>query len=114
MKRGTTRQTMGKARGGAAVPIERITHSILILRGRRVLLDSDLAALYGVTTKRFNEQVRRNLERFPADFMFQITAAELNGLRSQIGEGLRISVDRAAVASDRGSHAYERSGPEQK
>lgn len=67
-----------------AVPVEHITQSILILRGQRVLLDSDLAVLYGVTTKRFNEQVRRNLERFPVDFMFQVTAEELTRLRSQI------------------------------
>mgnify|MGYP000482846433 CR=1 FL=1 len=49
---------------------------ILVLRGERVMVDSDLAELYGVTTKRFNEQVKRNLERFPVDFMFQLTAEE--------------------------------------
>lgn len=65
-------------------PVEHITQSILILRGQRVMLDSDLAELYGVTTKRFNEQVRRNLERFPVDFMFQVTVEELARLRSQI------------------------------
>jgi hypothetical protein len=68
----------------ALVPIEQISSSILFVRGQRVLLDSDLAALYGVTTKRFNEQVRRNQARFPADFMFQLTAEEVTGLRSQI------------------------------
>lgn len=68
----------------ALVPIERISSSILFFRGQRVLLDGELAALYGVTTKRFNEQVRRNLGRFPADFMFQLTAEEITGLRSQI------------------------------
>jgi ORF6N domain len=66
------------------VPVEHITQSILVLRGQRVLLDTELAALYGVSTKRFNEQVRRNRERFPADFMFQLTDAELVALRSQI------------------------------
>ncbi len=65
------------------MPIEQISHSILILRGHRVLLDADLAALYGVSTKRFNEQVRRNAKRFPADFMFQLTADEIGSLRSQ-------------------------------
>ena len=61
--------------------VERITRSILVLRGRKVLLDADLAGLYEVSTKRFNEQVRRNLERFPPDFMFQLTAEEhLTGL----------------------------------
>ena len=52
------------------LPLENITQRILVLRGKKVLLDSDLAALYGVTTKRFNEQVKRNLARFPEDFMF--------------------------------------------
>lgn len=75
---------MKKTRKTALVPIERITNSILIIRGQRVLLDSELAALYGVETKRFNEQVKRNLARFPADFMFQVTATEGGLLRSQI------------------------------
>jgi ORF6N domain len=67
----------------ALVPVEHITRAILVLRGQRVLLDAELAALYAVTTKRFNEQVRRNRERFPEDFMFQLTAEELASLRSQ-------------------------------
>ena len=58
------------------LPLETITHHILLLRGQKVLLDADLATLYDVPTKRFNEQVRRNLERFPADFMFQVTEEE--------------------------------------
>lgn len=62
---------------------EHIVHSILILRGQRVLLDVELAVLYGVSTKRFNEQVRRNRHRFPADFMFQLSAEDLETLRSQ-------------------------------
>ena len=66
------------------LPTERIAQSIVVLRGQRVLLDADLADLYGVATKRFNEQVRRNLERFPPDFMFQLTADEASALRSQI------------------------------
>lgn len=65
------------------VPVESIAQSILLMRGQKVILDTDLAALYGVTTKRFNEQVRRNLERFPADFMFQLSEAEWASLRSQ-------------------------------
>jgi hypothetical protein len=63
--------------------VECIVRSIVILRDRKVILDSDLAALYGVTTKRFNEQVRRNLGRFPADFMFRLSKHELVILRSQ-------------------------------
>jgi hypothetical protein len=73
---------MPKSKAAALVAIEHIAQSILVLRGQRVLLDSELAALYGVATKRFNEQVKRNLDRFPADFMFQLSAEELATLRS--------------------------------
>jgi hypothetical protein len=55
---------------------EALDGRILLLRGRRVMLDVDLAGLYGVTTKRLNEQVRRNRDRFPGDFMFQLTVGE--------------------------------------
>ncbi len=54
--------------------VERIERLILVIRGQRVMLDADLAKLYGVSTKRFNEQVKRNRERFTARFMFQLTA----------------------------------------
>lgn len=64
------------------LPIEQIAGSIVVLRGQKVLLDADLARLYGVTTKRFNEQVQRNLHRFPEDFMFQVTDTEHTALRS--------------------------------
>lgn len=67
----------------AMLPLEAITHRIMLVRGHKVLLDSDLAALYGVETKRFNEAVKRNLARFPADFMFQLSAEEFAALRSQ-------------------------------
>lgn len=71
--------------GQSIIPTgEHIARSIVVLRGHRVLLDAELAALYGVTTKRFNEQVRRNRDRFPADFMFQLSAQEVESLRSQI------------------------------
>jgi hypothetical protein len=66
-----------------APAVESISLSIAALRGQRVILDSDLAALYGVETKRFNEQVKRNAARFPSDFMFQLTAEEFDSLRSQ-------------------------------
>jgi len=66
------------------IPVERIEKSILMLRGRKVLLDADLAALYGVPTKVFNQAVKRNIARFPDDFMFQLTAEEFALLRSQI------------------------------
>jgi len=65
------------------VPVERIERSILLIRGHKVILDADLGVLYGVTTKRLNEQVRRNVARFPTDFMFQLTLEEVESLRSQ-------------------------------
>jgi hypothetical protein len=71
------------SKGVVLVPHERIERSILLIRGHKVILDSDLAGLYGVTTKRLNEQVRRNLSRFPEDFMFQLTESETDLLRSQ-------------------------------
>ena len=58
------------------IPAERIERTILFIRGERVMLDADLAVLYGVTTKRLNEQVKRNRDRFPEDFMFQLTEKE--------------------------------------
>lgn len=63
-----------------AKPLE---HSILLVRGQKVILDQDIAELYGVSTKRLNEQVRRNQSRFPEDFMFQLTREEFSILRSQ-------------------------------
>jgi len=65
-------------------PLERIVSRILLLRGQKVILDADLAELYGVSTGRFNEQVRRNKDRFPSDFMFKLTNQEVERLRSQI------------------------------
>ncbi|MCX5829163.1 MAG: ORF6N domain-containing protein [Deltaproteobacteria bacterium] len=58
------------------IPNEMIERSIILLRGQKVMLDADLAILYGVTTKRLNEQVKRNFNRFPTDFMFQLTQEE--------------------------------------
>ena len=62
---------------------EAITLRIATVRSQRVIVDADLAALYGVETKRFNEVVKRNLAKFPADFMFTLTAEEFAALRSQ-------------------------------
>jgi ORF6N domain len=69
-----------------ALPVltERVERNILLIRGHRVMLDTDLAILYGVPTKRLNEQVRRNKKRFPSDFMFQLMPEEVERLRSQI------------------------------
>ena len=78
------------------LPMERITSKIYLIRGQKVMLDRDLAELYGVETRRLKEQVRRNLERFPEDFMFELTQEELIDWRSQFATsnqdimGLRI------------------------
>ena len=65
------------------VPIERVENSILLIRGHKVMLDADLAEIYGFTTKRLNQQVKRNIDRFPEDFMFQLTKEEFEDLRLQ-------------------------------
>lgn len=65
------------------IAIEIIATRILELRGKKVMLDQDLAKLYGVKVKRLNEQVKRNRKRFPEDFMFQVTKEEIDSLRSQ-------------------------------
>jgi hypothetical protein len=67
------------------VPLEIIERKIYLIRGMKVMLDSDLAELYAVETKFFNRAVRRNKDRFPADFMFQLTEREFKNLRFQIG-----------------------------
>jgi phage regulator Rha-like protein len=64
------------------VTTESLERKIYLIRGFKVMIDNDLAELYGVTTKRLNEQVRRNAERFPSDFMFQLSAEEYESLRS--------------------------------
>ena len=74
--------------------LQSIGLAITVLRGQRVILDAELAALYGVETKRFNEQVRRNIERFPQDFMFQLNDQEQAALRSQ----------NATLKTGRGQH----------
>jgi hypothetical protein len=68
----------------AVVSVKRIESSILAIRGHRVLLDSELATLYGANLKVLNQAVKRNIERFPADFMFQLSVEEAASLRSQI------------------------------
>ena len=60
----------------AFIPVERIENSIILIRSEKIMLDADLAILYGVSTKRLNEQVKRNRDRFPKDFMFQLTENE--------------------------------------
>ena len=68
----------------AVVPTERIEKLILLIRGHKVILDADLADLYGVETRALTQAVKRNLSRFPADFMFQLSDEEAKLLRSQI------------------------------
>ncbi len=65
-----------------SVPIERIASKIYLIRNVKIMLDRDLAELYGVETKRLKEQVRRNIERFPEDFMFELTKEEIKNVRS--------------------------------
>lgn len=64
--------------------LEAVVHQIYVIRGHRIMLDRDLAELYGVPTKVLIQSVKRNIERFPADFMFLLTWGEVNSLRSQI------------------------------
>jgi len=76
---------MNKNESKAIIPVECIENTIHIIRGHKVIIDQDLAVLYGVPTKRLNEQVRRNVDRFPQDFAFQLTKDEWNSLRFKIG-----------------------------
>lgn len=74
----------GKTKQISPLNTDSISRRIELVRGQKVIIDSELAALYGVETRRLNEQVRRNADRFPQDFMFQVTAAEYADLMSQI------------------------------
>jgi hypothetical protein len=69
----------------ALIPIEIIERKIYLIRSQKVMLDSDLAELYGVKTFNLNKAVKRNIDRFPQDFMFQLTKEEADSLRFQIG-----------------------------
>ena len=73
--------TLLESSNSGLMPIENLIH---IIRGQQAMLDSDLAKLYGVETRVLNQAVKRNIERFPADFMFQLTKDETENLRSQI------------------------------
>ena len=75
---------IAKAESASLQPLENIENLIHVIRGKQVMLDVDLARLYGVETKRLNEQVKRNMDRFPEDFMFQLSKDEVDFLRSQI------------------------------
>jgi hypothetical protein len=87
--------------GKALVPLEHIEQAIFLIRGEKVIFDADLAALYGVTTKRLNEQVKRNRQRFPEDFMFRLSWEEAKALRSQIAalNAPGLAVSRSQIAT---------------
>ena len=90
----TSASVPAAAASGAALSPQVLAGRILMVRGQRVLMDSDLAQLYEVDTKRFNQQIKRNIARFPPDFMFELTREEFNGLRSHF------------VTSNRGGRRY--------
>jgi len=77
-------QVIDMANGKSLVPVERIEKAILLIRGQKVMLDADLAELYGVETRVLVQAVKRNIERFPEDFMLQLSKEEVDFLRSQI------------------------------
>lgn len=85
----------------APVPVERIAQAILVLRGHKVILDADLAVLYGVETRVLNQAVKRNIDRFPGDFLFQLSPKELETWRSQVvisNPAARMGLRRAPFA----------------
>jgi ORF6N domain len=85
------------------IPVERIAHLIFVFRGQKAMLDSDLATLYGVTTGNLNKAVKRNAQRFPSDFMFQLTAEEADDLIFQTGR-----------SKGRGGHRHRPCAPPEK
>ena len=96
-----TLELMSKSRAATQhglIPLEVIERRIYFIRTHKVMLDSDLAELYGVRTKRLNEQVKRNIDRFPADFMFRLNQEESDRLRSQFGD-LKTWPRRAALSA---------------
>jgi hypothetical protein len=98
---GTEGRTVGKkVSGELMVTSDQIQNMVRVVRGQRVMLDSDLAQLYGVTTKRLNEQVARNRNRFPDDFAYQFTQQEVAILRSQIATS-KSRVGRATSSAGR-------------
>jgi hypothetical protein len=89
----------------AGLPAEVIEHLIFTIRGQRVILDADLARLYGVATRRFNQAFQRNHDRFPVDFAFRLTGRELAGLkssfatpRSPMADGYQAGMNRSQIA----------------
>ena len=77
------------------IPVEKIEQRILLIRGEKVIVDADLAEFYGVPTKRLNEQVKRNRDRFPDDFMFQLSAEEMSELVANCDHLSRLKYSRS-------------------
>ncbi len=103
------RNDIVKAESQQLQPLENIENLIHVIRDKQVMLDRDLARLYGVETNRLNEQVKRNIERFPEDFMFQLTKEEFKYLRSQIATSNVKTIDltsQIAISNKRGGQRY--------
>ena len=90
---------IAKAESASLQPLENIENLIHVIRGKQVMLDRDLARLYGVETFRLNEQVKRNKERFPEDFMFQLSKEEFENLKSQIAISSGDEILKSQVSS---------------
>ena len=86
--------------GTSLIPAERIERTIYLIRGEKVMLDRDLAQLYGVVTKALKQAIKRNIDRFPEDFMFILTALELEDWRSQF------VTSKSDIWLDRGCSQY--------
>lgn len=96
---------MTKKKPTEIVLVDQIEPHILLVRGQRVMLDADLAALYGTTTKALNQAVKRNTDRFPGDFMFRLTAEEVEQMRSQVATA---DLRSQTVTSSSASHGGRR------
>ncbi len=86
--------------------VQPIEHMIMTIRGQKVILDADLAHIYGVPTKRLNEQVRRNPDRFPPDFAFLLTDQEVTNLKSQFATSSYESIRSQFATSSHGGRRY--------
>ena len=84
------------------IPVERLEKSIFLIRGEKVMLDRDLAELYGVETRTLNQSVRRNLERFPPDFMFELTRDEITGISQFVTSSSLKFSKRVTVFTEQG------------
>jgi hypothetical protein len=95
------KKTRTTQKAAEPLPPEKLAPLVTLIRGERVLLDADLATLYGVQTKALNQAVKRNRDRFPADFMFQLTAEEWTGLRSRWADHSNAPPEAASQAGNR-------------